>query len=372
MSPVPTSSEQPRVLILSAAAGNGHLSAAKALELTAKNRGLQVRNEDVLAHSPKLFQSWFQGGYERLVKVNPPLWGMLYRTSDRPYFSYWFQTSLDWTFCSNLEELILDFEPTWVLCTHSLPLPRLRLVRRRVGFKVAVVITDLHPHRMWLRGYPDQYFVPVELTKRRLLRRAPWSEGKIEVTGMPIHPAFGAEPPRPEANQPPTMLLTAGGIGGGPLVEVARELAKTGAAFSIVTGRNAELRAELEEIYPPGGPVKVLGLLSQEAMAQALRAADIIVSKPGGLTTFEALACGCAFVVLRPLLIPGQEEENARFLARLGAGLPVNQVEDLAPAVSDLLADSPKLAAMRSAARQHASPGAAERVIDWLLAHPAA
>lgn len=358
-----------RILILSAAAGNGHLSAAKAIELECQSRGLTVRNEDALVHSPKAFQTWFQGGYERLVKVNPPLWGMLYRTSDKPYFNYWFQTYLDWTFCASLEDLILDFEPTWIVCTHSLPQPRLRLARRKIGFRTGVVITDLHPHRMWLRGFPDQYFVPVQLTKERLIRRAPWSKGRIEVTGMPIHPAFSAQPPRQEANKPPSILLTAGGIGGGPILKIAEEMAAGGISFSIVTGRNVELRESLETAFAGNSNVKVLGQLTQEQMAEALRAADIVVSKPGGLTTFESLACGCAFVVLKELLIPGQEEENARYLRRLGSGTVVDDFSELPNALNELIAKPNQLSAMREKARSHAVPDAAKAIVDWVTTH---
>jgi processive 1,2-diacylglycerol beta-glucosyltransferase len=323
----------------------------------------------VLVHSPKLFQTWFQGGYEKLVKVNPPLWGMLYRSSDKPYFNYWFQTYLDWTFCASLEELILNFEPTWVVCTHSLPQPRLRLARRKIGFKIGVVVTDLHPHRMWLRGYPDQYFVPVELTKERLLRRVPWSQGKIEVTGMPIHPAFCTTPPRESAYEPPTVLLTAGGIGGGPMVEIAQELLKSGSKFSVVTGRNEDLRQKLDNAFAGNDQVKVLGQLTQEEMAATMRASDIVISKPGGLTTFESLACGCAFVVLKELLIPGQEEENARYLKRLGSGFTVDQVEELPQAIKSLVSDPPRLEQMRKLARANASPEAAQKIIDWVVTH---
>lgn len=299
------------------------------------------------------------------MRNRPHFWGHLYRTSDRPLFNFWFQTYLDWFFCARLEVLITVFKPDWIVCTHSLPQPRLATLSKSKGFKTAVVVTDVHPHRMWLRGKIDRYHVPVEQTKETLLKRIPRFQGPIDVVGMPIRGVFTSSHPR-DLPERPVVLLTAGGIGGGPILAAALALAPLPISLQVVCGQNKEIYAEVRLGLPKD--VKVFGHQSQEEMAALLRDSDIIVSKPGGLATFESLACGCAFVILHELLIPGQEEGNARFLEEIGAGISAKTIKDLPNTVNSLLSDRIRLQEMQMAALKHARPNAAKAIVDSLLA----
>jgi processive 1,2-diacylglycerol beta-glucosyltransferase len=103
-------------------------------------------------------------------------------------------------------------------------------------------------------------------------------------------------------------------------------------------------------------------------MATLLRDSDIIVSKPGGLATFEALACGCAFVILHELLIPGQEEGNAKYLEQIGAGVSAKSVKELPATVTELLTNRSRLQEMQQSALRHAQPNAAKAIVDALMA----
>ncbi|MBM3495052.1 MAG: hypothetical protein FJX72_12145 [Armatimonadetes bacterium] len=372
-----------RVLILSASAGNGHLSAARALEQRFRELGAHVRTADALDCGPRLFRLWFCGGYETLVRRVPGLWGFLYRWADRPGPAYWLQTMMDDRLLFGLERLIASERPDWIVCTHSLPQPRLARLRSAYPeLGLAVVVTDIYPHRMWLRGDPDRYFVPVERTREVLEARRPGSARITEVTGIPIAPAFVEAPGRETARDQLGMagddraaLRSSGGIGGGPLAAALAALAsaKGLSALTVVCGRNAQAadRCRLAAARLPEHErrrIRVVGRLPQDEFALHLAAADLVVGKPGGLTMSECMAVGRAMVVYSPLTIPGQEEGNAEYLCANGIGVSASDPDSLRAVVSDLLAAPDRLARMevsaREAARPHAALTIARRIMD--------
>ncbi len=371
---------------------------ARAQMNTDRSRSTSVATVvDALDYGPRWFRAWFQGGYETLVRRSPRLWGALYRGSDRPGILYAVQTALD-TLCMRRLQAAIEVEPPdWVVCTHSLPQPRLGLMRRRRparGPRVAVVVTDLHPHRMWLRGSPDRYFVPHELTRERLERRRPGSAGIASVTGIPVDPACAAAMSGAEAgtggaapsSRPgrkdgaPSVLLMSGGIGGGPICEAMEALLAPGAdrapaRVTVVCGRNARAHASCLEALtaqrPPEGArayVHALGYVPHDEFLRLLRASDILIGKPGGATMAEALACGVPMVIYRPMLIPGQEEDNADCLVQAGAGVEATDPNDLRRTVHQLLSTPDRLTQMQASALAAARPRAALDIADALLA----
>lgn len=227
---------------------------------------------------------------------------------------------------------------------------------------MAVVITDLYPHRMWLRGHPDLFFVATEWSQKILRNRVPDAESLV--TGIPISPEF-----RPvEEVRPRQILITSGGISGGPIAEVARALASLEIAeLHIVTGWNSELQHRLQK-DPALTDVTIYGHLSQEQMAQVMQTSALLVSKPGGLTTMEALATGTPFMIYRPFMIPGQEERNLEFLEESGAGIQARDTEELKKLVYELLLEPERLQKLRTSAISHGRPDAAINVIEALEA----
>jgi processive 1,2-diacylglycerol beta-glucosyltransferase len=363
-----------RVLILSASTGNGHTSAANALKEELEARGHVAQVLDCMDHVMPMFKRWFKGGYEMLVKESPWIWGHLYRTSDRPLFNYWVQTMLDKRCSYPIDEVIREFKPTWFLCTHSVVQPRLPKLRKELQAPVAVVVTDLYPHRMWLRGSPDYYFVPTEESEKVLISRMPQIEGNTTVTGIPVNVAFANAPSKAEAREKlgmdpnkPSVLITSGGIGGGPFGEVVAMLSQQDIFLNVVAGRSKEALRELTERFGNTPNVKLHGHVDQPTMASFMAASDLMVGKSGGLTTFEALAVGVPFLVYLPFLIPGQEEDNARFLEQIGASMVATDINDLEVKSKALLSQPEKLEAMSKCAKAHGKPEAKKMIIDTLL-----
>jgi processive 1,2-diacylglycerol beta-glucosyltransferase len=159
------------------------------------------------------------------------------------------------------------------------------------------------------------------------------------------------------------LLVLGGGFGMGPVAEILRGLDQAELAFQtlVVAGRNEELRRELAAVDRKH-PTHVLGFVTN--MHELMAVSELIVTKPGGLTTSEALAMGKPLFILNP--IPGQEAANSDFLLEHGAAAKANRVEDLPFRIAKLLG-SKKLAEMSAAAKALGRPGAAAQICGEVL-----
>jgi processive 1,2-diacylglycerol beta-glucosyltransferase len=210
----------------------------------------------------------------------------------------------------------------------------------------------------------DLYCVAAEETKARLVARGADAENVI-ATGIPISAKFSVRPDERAVRKQfgwrddlPVLLVLSGGFGMGPVAEILAELDKVREPFQtiVVTGRNEELRRDLAA-HDRKHPTHVLGFASN--MHELMAVADLIISKPGGLTSSEALALGRPLFILNP--IPGQEAANSDFLLERGAAAKVNRVEDLPYRIGQLLG-SKKLAEMARAAKALGRPQAAREI----------
>lgn len=149
----------------------------------------------------------------------------------------------------------------------------------------------------------------------------------------------------------------------GPVEEILTELDRVKKAFQciVVTGRNEELRRSLACV-DRAHPTRTLGFV--ENMEEWMSVADLIVTKPGGLTTSEAMALGRPLFIVNP--IPGQEVANSDFLLERGAAIKVNRLDDLSPRIERLLG-SRKLRQMQESARRLGRPKAARAVCREIL-----
>ena len=187
----------------------------------------------------------------------------------------------------------------------------------------------------------------------------------VIVTGIPVAAKFSQPVDAAAVRQTyglrdalPTLLVLSGGFGMGPVAEILAELDKVPTPFQtlVVAGRNDALRRELAA-QDRKHPTHVLGFVRN--MHELMTLSALLITKPGGLTTSEALALGRPLFILNP--IPGQEAANSDFLLQHGAAEKANRVEDLPFRLGKLLG-SPKLAAMARAAKQLGKPSAAADV----------
>jgi UDP-N-acetylglucosamine:LPS N-acetylglucosamine transferase len=168
------------------------------------------------------------------------------------------------------------------------------------------------------------------------------------------------------AGDRPVVLQLAGGFGVGPVAKLFRELLdiETPIQLVVIAGRNEAVKAQLAAVAPPERHrVKVLGFTDQ--IDELMAVADLVVSKPGGLTTSETLARGAVMVIVNP--IPGQESRNSDFLLENGAAIKVNNLGTLRYKVELLLQDPARLAQLKANVAKLARPRAAYEVVAHSL-----
>jgi processive 1,2-diacylglycerol beta-glucosyltransferase len=314
-------------------------------------------------------------GYVKLVERAPELWGMIFAKTDNPKVARRLNR-VQQLFPSQsrlrFARFVKQFQPDVVLCTHYAPVEALGQLRRKKPGQqpqVVSVVTDFEAHALWMDAGVDLYCVAAEETKARLVARGA-AAANVTATGIPIAAKFSAKPDARAIRKSlglrddlPVLLVLSGGFGMGPVGKILAELDKVTGEFQtlVVCGRNEELRRELAA-QDRQHPTRVLGFASN--MHELMSVAELIITKPGGLTSSEALALGKPLFILDP--IPGQEAANSDFLLERGAAAKVNRVEDLPFRIEQLLGTK-KLAEMARAAKALGRPKSAEAVCHEVL-----
>jgi processive 1,2-diacylglycerol beta-glucosyltransferase len=368
-----------RLLILSASAGAGHVRAAQAIKRAALAAGTarEVRHVDALQYTTKLFRHVYAQTYLDLVNQAPQLLGWLYDYLDTPWRGQRRRLVLDTLNTRPFVKLLEAYQPDWTVCTHFLPAEIIGWLRAkaRLHTRHAIVVTDFDVHAMWLTREVDRYFVALEETAAHLARLGIPAE-KITVSGIPIDPVF-AEPNNPRAMRlkhgldpdRTTLLVSAGGFGVGPVERLVQSLLELRhpAQAVVICGRSTELKTKLDELaasHPADHAVRLHVVGYTTEIDEYMAAADLLVGKPGGLTTSEALSRGLVMIIVNP--IPGQEERNADHLLEEGAAIRCNNLPVLAYKIDRLLDDPARLEAMRANVHRLARPQAASEIVAAL------
>jgi processive 1,2-diacylglycerol beta-glucosyltransferase len=366
-----------RVLILSASAGNGHVRAGAALEkaFAADARVEQVAHEDALKYTNKLFREFYSGLYTKMVRNAPTLLGYLYRTSDEPWKNEAVRLQFDRLNTRALVKLIREFDPHITVCTHFMPAGIIShlIEKKELEAHLSIVVTDMDCHSLWLSRLFHRYFVALDET-RAYLENLGLPGERITVSGIPIDPVF-AEPIDRDAVRRSygldpkklTLLLSAGALGVSPaeiIVERLKEQLRPDAQVIVVCGRDEVVRGRIQASVGAGNPrFCILGY--SDRMHDLMKISDLLIGKPGGLTTSEALACGVPMAIIQP--IPGQEERNSDHLLEEGAAIKCNELTTLPYKVNKLLDDPARLAALRHRALALGRPHAARTIVETLL-----
>jgi processive 1,2-diacylglycerol beta-glucosyltransferase len=366
-----------RILIATITAGGGHLQAAAALDEAwrALRPNDVVERVDVQKFFSPLHRKVHSDGYIKLVEHAPELWGMVFKKTDNPKLVRRL-ARLRKTFPpqSTLRFIryVKQFKPDVVFCTHYLPVEILGKAREKwegAPPLAVCVVTDFEAHALWMGEAVDFYCVAAEETKARLVARGAAAQNVV-VTGIPIAAKFSHAPEALAVRKCcglrddlPTLLVLGGGFGMGPVAQILTELNKVEQLFQtlVVAGRNQELRRELA-VMDHKHPTHVLGFVTN--MHELMSVSDLIITKPGGLTSSEALAMGKPLFILNP--IPGQEAANSDFLLERGAAAKANCVEDLPYRLNQLLG-SKKLVEMGKCARALGRPNAAADICKEVL-----
>jgi len=373
----------PRLLILSVSAGAGHVRAAQAVEAAARaaQPPIEATHLDLLTLVPREFRRLYGEQYIKLVDRLPQLWSYLYSKSDRPSRDTLvgkLKRGIEKLNTRKLDTEIARLKPDAILCTHFLPAELLS--RKKAHFlkgggkslpPLWVQVTDFDVHALWVHPQVDHYCVASDEVAYRLADRGVPAD-RITVTGIPVMPQFSAELERTacaaELGLDPekfTAVMMAGGAGVGALDALAARLLQLPADLQLIAlaGKNAELLAKLRALATRH-PGRLFPLGFTTTVERVMTAADLVITKPGGLSVSECLAKGKPMLLVSP--IPGQEERNADYLLESGAAVKAVDTATLEFKFARLLADPARLRAMSAAETRIATPDAARRVVGLI------
>jgi processive 1,2-diacylglycerol beta-glucosyltransferase len=372
---------KPRVLLLSATSGAGHVRAAQALEKAFVARGdCAVEHIDALQYVSRLFQRVYDKAYISMVRRAPELMGVLYDRTDQPWLHPRRRLVLDRLNTGPMIRMLKRVQPDLCVATHFLPAEIIAwlIAKKKLRAHNAIVVTDYDVHAMWLCRTVDRYYVAIDEAAEYLAHIGVPREN-LRVTGIPVDPLFAIPVNRSAARSElgldvaaPMILISAGGYGIGPVEQLVKDLLALDRPWQIaaIAGKSEKTRKRLEELAKGAGKLSSgsprlcpVGFTTE--MDKYMAAADLMVGKAGGLTTSEALARGLPMALIEP--IPGQEERNADHLLEAGAAIRCNNLPAAAWKIAALLDDSSRFTRMKDAARNLGRPGAAATIAEDAL-----
>lgn len=368
------------VLIVAASVGAGHTQAANAIGAEIKRLfpAARVTIADFMGGESSSLNALLKDTYLTMISLSPHIYDRLYRWT-QVHRSSGVQNLLARAMKRSMLRLYVLHRPDLIIFTHPFPCGAAAYLRRsgRIDAPLVGVVTDFSAHPLWVYDEVDLYFVAAAETRTDLVRLGVAAE-RVFPTGIPIDASFGqlfdryaAARDMGLAARQPTVLIMGGGLGIGPVAEAVRSLDGVARPLQIivVAGRNAELRRELRAIAASSRH-RVVALGYTRKVRQLMAAADLLVTKPGALTVSEALSAGLPMVLVSPL--PGQEEDNARYLVARKAAVLSHAGGDVGGVVAGLLDRPQELEAMRRQARGLGQPGAASAAAGIIGSHLAA
>ncbi|MDZ4994188.1 galactosyldiacylglycerol synthase [Clostridium perfringens] len=341
-----------KVLILSTSTGYGHNQAANSLMELIKNDDTEILVHDFLKEN-RFFNRSIVNGYDLCASSLGTLYGLLYKISNIKIIN-----SLACMFflpvANKLTKFIYNFNPDLIITTHPLAVSVLSHLKRKKIITVPVisVVTDFKCHYTYVSKQIDHYIVACEYTKKNLASKGIPSE-RISPFGIPAKKDFYETDYHnhiEHITKPPLkLLLMGGGMGLDNISKVLKTLMKNENPLdlTIVCGNNSELKEHLCKEYEHLKGNKILNILGYTTeIPKIMKNSDLIITKPGGLTTTESLLSHLPMII--PFIIPGQESENREFLAKSNCAVHINHLDELNTLINEFNEDGNKLISMRN------------------------
>lgn len=318
-----------KIMIFYGSYGGGHLSAARAIKEYIENNynNIAVQMVDCVEYINKFVNKITTKAYSDMAKKAPWAWRFVYKKSEKGPIAK-ISNDSNKLMAIKLNKLLQEFNPDYVISTHPFSSQMCAYLKKKgkCNFKLATVTTDYAPHDQWLLYHEevDYFFVAHDGMKQALMEKG-IEETKIHVTGIPLSNRFLQHYNKSEIlnefglkENKKTILFFGGGkmgLGKSKTLEILKALAENFKDLQIIaiSGKNQEMNEHFSEIvkqFSREDSIKVLEYTDK--VPELMSISDIVITKPGGLTTTESLASGLPIIIINP--IPGQEEENAEFL----------------------------------------------------------
>lgn len=378
-----------RILILSASTGGGHMRASSALKSHILNQDETAVVEiiDTLKYVSPLLNKTVTEGYEYLAKNSPKMYGMMYRSTNKENRFNAFVVTFNHLFSKKLLPLLEEFQPDVIISTHPFATEMASNLKGIENLRIPLIclMTDYAPHRTWINENVDAYVVSND-SMIDMMEKMGVNRKLIHPFGIPIDDMFHQKKDKNAVLQAmglnpsiPTILIMAGSFGVTDILKIYNTIIEIDVDFQIIviTGRNQKLYDAFQKLIakkekttqekhlpfftpkkqaPSGHPtydqkekhaIKDTKLLFfTDEVYKYMQVADLIITKPGGLTVSEALACNLPMAIFNA--IPGQEEENAEFLIDNNMAVRLEKNATCSQTIKKLLLNQSELEAMKA------------------------
>lgn len=351
-----------KILIFYASYGGGHLSAANSIKqyIDENFDGFDTELVDCMLYVNKSINKITTAAYKEMAKKFPWAWGEVYRHSQRGTIAHISSTANN-LMARKLLKLLKETTPDIIISTHPFGSQMVSYLKRKalVDCKLATIMTDFAPHEQWLVGKEqvDYFFVSHEKMRQSLIDVG-ISENKVFATGIPLSNRFLTHYNKLEImnsfelNPDKKVILFFGGgefgLGREQTIKILKSFILHSVNHQIVAiaGKNDKMKLSFDKLVSKMQAEDIVKVLPYtDKVPELMSISDLVVTKPGGLTTTESLASGLPIVAINP--IPGQEEENAKFLEKSGVAIWLKKQDDFDAVIADLLSDEQKLHQMR-------------------------
>lgn len=366
-----------RILFISTPVGAGHTRAAQAVQQAVQR--IDPYSETQLVNMFDFFSPVIGRTILRLylliLRLYPSLYGSMYDWGNNSVAALAGRDVINRYLAAKMFKFIRQYNPDAIVCTHATPAGLTACLRRSGHIRIPVfaVITDFVLHRLWVYEEIDHYYVSHSLLQEQL-HQLGISQEKSLVAGIPVSAEFACLRRNEELLQQfqftsnlPVILIMGGGGGLLPMDDIIGSICRhfgDDVQIIAVTGHNDKLYHELCTRHKQRSNVCILGFVDYIPALMALAA--VIISKPGGMTSAEALCAGLPLIIYRP--IPGQEEGNTQYLTSLGVAKQVNDLTDLPQALGQLLNNEAESChEQRNAISRFSRPDAAHEIANHLV-----
>ena len=371
-----------KILLFYASFGGGHLSAANSIKqcIDENFSDCETKLVDCMLYVNKPINAISTTAYKEMAKKFPWVWGDIYAHTQKGPLARISSTSNN-LMAKKLLKLLKEYQPDVVISTHPFGSQMVSYLKRKalIECKLATILTDFSPHEQWLVGsdYVDYFFVSHEKLRLELINNG-LDSNKIFATGIPLSNRFLMHYNKEEIkhsfgldlNKKVILFFGGGefGLGREVTIKILSAFIHNLKDHQIVAiaGKNEKMREEFNSLVEQEhaeDSVTVLSYTNQ--VPELMSISDLVVTKPGGLTSTESLSSGLPMVLINP--IPGQEEENAEFLENSGVAVWLRKNSDFEAEIAKLLSDKDKLHKMKLNTKLLAKKHSTRDICDIIL-----
>lgn len=364
------------ILLMYISEVSGHHSATLAIEKAIKilQPDTEILNINAFHYTNPISEKVVNRLYLGLIKKTPKIWDYLYDNPRVVKNIEKLKASIHKANFPKLKELFDKFKPDAIVCTQAFPCGMVADFKKACNSDIALIaaLTDYIPHAYWIYDTINYYISPSDEVTVRLIKKGV-EPHKIKTWGIPFDPKFNQDTPKLEVMQElkfeptiPTLLIMGGGQGLGPIKTIVKSLENVKLKLQeiIVVGTNRKLYNSLKKrVKKYKKRISIFAYVDN--INELMDISDIIITKPGGITTTEALAKKIPMIIVKP--IPGQETNNSRYLTEKGVAIKLDRAQGINFIIEELLEDPVKLNQMRESAGRICKPYASLDIARLLL-----